>query len=167
MPSKTTVDLSGFGAMARALRGPRRRKAMLALGRAYLSYIQRRYRDHSMGDGDWQPLAQSTIAARRQGSTAMRANNAQILRDRGLLFAALGPGHPAQRMEARGWTIAAGYRPVRHGSDEATYSGIADRHQRGRGVPQREIFTNELPPQEVTTMRRILQRQLTQQATGR
>ena len=114
--------------------------ALRAAGGAYMGFIRERYVDYSRGGGNWPPLAPSTIRSRRKGkgkqarqtaaifqAQGMPAGAASILIDTGTLLGSITPGQHKTE------DIPAG---VRVGT-EVEY---AKYHQRGQGVPQREIF---------------------------
>ena len=144
----------------------------------YRSWSQLRFDLYSRGGGDWQKLALSTIKRRRHGTKSNvlklrqilaakpeQANSPQpsmgdgvsILRDTGLLFAALAPifaGAPGALQETIHFGIRVGYGgPQRHikGGKQAraTIADIASFHQNGNlpRLPQREIIVD--PPEEL------------------
>lgn len=128
----------------------------------YRSYAQLRFDTFSKGGGNWRALAASTIKARRSGKTKRKGfssladkrgklvsatKQVAILKDTGLLFAALQPvfiGTPGALEETIEFGIRVGYGgPMRHGSGgRATIADIASFHQNGAmpRMPAREII---------------------------
>lgn len=138
------------------------RKAFKLWGVRYRSYIQLRFDSYSKGGGDWRALSLATIKARRKGSnknksrSSLARNKAKpvnaggsftILRDKGLLFAAVNPvfnGAPGAIEEQIPFGIKAGFGgPQKHDSGgTATIADIANFHQKGAEprMPQRKII---------------------------
>lgn len=145
----------------------------------YRSFAQLRFDLYSKGGGDWQKLAVSTIKKRRQGTKsnlvklrqiqALTSNpqkkdaqsnsnggNVSILRDTGLLFAALTPvfaGAPGAIEENIQFGIRVGYGgPQRHAigdkNSTVTIADIASFHQNGfmPRLPKRQII---VPPTQM------------------
>lgn len=132
----------------------------------YRSYTQLRFDSFSRGGGDWRPLALSTVKARRKGKYQNKTRSSlankngksvsaggavTILRDTGLLFAALSPvfsGTPGALEERIPFGIRIGYGgPQRHASKDgkgkqATIADIASFHQNGAipRMPARQII---------------------------
>jgi hypothetical protein len=111
----------------------------------YRSFVQIRFDKASKGDGTWDPLADSTIAGRRNQSDT-------ILRDTGVLFNALTPvwvSPPGGVNELLEDGVRIGFGGnASHPSGLATIAEIASFHQEGKGnLPQREIIVE--PPQSV------------------
>jgi hypothetical protein len=111
----------------------------------YRSFIQLRFDAASKGDGTWVPLSSRTIAGRRKGSST-------ILRDTGVLFAALSPvwvAPPGSINELLQDGVRIGFGGSQtHPSGFATIAEIAGFHQDGAGnLPKREIIVN--PSQSV------------------
>lgn len=118
----------------------------------YKGFIYRRFDRYSKGGGDWAPLAASTLRRRRRGRGT---GSPAILRDTGMLFAALNPnvvGDPAKVMElittGTHWEINVGYGGPQRYPDGASVSDIASFHQTGGPhLPQRKII---VPPDQET-----------------
>jgi hypothetical protein len=139
----------------------------------YRSYAQLRFDAFSKGGGDWQPLKDSTVAGRRSGTKRTKGNayrnslkpqtksssgrnkKVSILRDTGILFAALSPvfvGSPGAIQQRIKFGIKVGYGgPQKHigfnGKQSlATIADIAGFHQEGYPphLPKREIIVD--PP---------------------
>ena len=132
----------------------------------YRSYIQLRFDAYSKGGGNWRQLALSTIKKRRKGKSNVKmfreslARNTKkkgqlvnaggtytILRDTGILFAALAPvfsNAPGAIEERIPFGIKVGYGgPQLHDAGgTATIADIASFHQNGSlpNLPQREII---------------------------
>lgn len=110
----------------------------------YRGFVQRRFNDYSKGSGDWPPLAESTIKARRG-----KGIKVAILRDTSTLFAALAPvfaGAPGALERRIPFGIRVGYGgPHGHPSGgRATIADIAKFHNDGAGnLPERKII---VPP---------------------
>lgn len=139
----------------------------------YRSYIQLRFDTFSKGGGNWKPLANTTIEARRKGTksnvkalrdlstktgkkTVPAAGGFAILRNTGTLFAALAPiyvGSPGALEEQIKYGIRVGYGgPQRHigkgaAKSSATIADIASFHQNGAmpRLPKREIIVDPSP----------------------
>ena len=79
---------------------PQITRALKQWAARYRGFIRERFDIFSKGGGNWAPLAPATIAARRKGKKRKKAKPA-ILRDTGVLFAALSPtfGKPGQIQE--------------------------------------------------------------------
>lgn len=133
------------------------RRAMKQWAARYRSFAQQRFDANSKGGGDWPPLAASTIRKRRHGkgkgkafAKAVRSvhggpsvisGSPSILRDTGLLFAALGGGPGSLEEHVPGGVRVGFGGSARHGSSPATIADIAEIHDTGGGhVPQREIL---------------------------
>jgi hypothetical protein len=105
----------------------------------------KRFADASAGDGTWPPLAESTIAGRRKGSSA-------ILRDTGTIFASLTPvwDNPPGTVNALiedGVSVNIGGEGA-HPSGLLTIAELMQFHQDGGpNLPKREIIVE--PPQSV------------------
>jgi hypothetical protein len=111
----------------------------------YRAFLQKRFDAASKGDGTWKPLADSTIAGRRKGSST-------ILRDTGVLFAALTPtwvAPPGSVNELIDGGVRVGFGGSEsHPGGLVTIADIAGFHQDGGGnLPKREIMVD--PPQAV------------------
>ena len=144
----------------------------------YRSWSQLRFDLYSRGGGDWQKLAASTVKRRRHGTKSnvlklrqilagkqpqptspqpIMGDGTSILRDTGLLFAALAPvfaGAPGAIQETIHYGVRVGYGgPQRHikGNKQstATIADIANFHQNGNlpKLPKREIIVD--PPEEL------------------
>lgn len=154
----------------------------------YRGFAQERFDTYSKGGGNWAPLALSTIEGRRKGKrkNTIRSSLARdtahggrlvsaggsfsILRDTGLLYAALTPefrGLPGQLQEAIKGGVTVGFGgPGRHkGSTKATLAEIASYHQEGGGrLPKREIIvapSEEIQQKMVDDLERGIRRLLT------
>lgn len=141
----------------------------------YRVFIQRRFDQYSRGGGDWAPLKEATVRARKKGKAGQAAKyrklknvkatsrapskskgkktspeakarrvGALILRNTGLLFAALNPtlnltGGVEDQVPLG---IVVGYGgPARHGDGRATIADIASYHNNGGPkLPQRIII---------------------------
>ena len=112
----------------------------------YRSFAQLRFNAHSRGQGDWPPLAPSTIAKRRG------KGQASILRDTGILFAALTPtwqAPPGGVNQYIPYGVRVGFGgSASHPEGHVTIAAIAGFHQVGGGnLPKREIIVD--PPASV------------------
>jgi len=151
---------------------PQMIKAYKAWAVVYRAAMQERFNTFSRGGGDWAPLAQSTIDARRHGGKgnhkrgkralkkAIEGGGGQvtILRDTGLLFMALSPafGQPGQLESIVENGIEVGFGGTSGYPDgKATISDIAGFHQKGnKNLPKREILV-EPPVGAIDTMKAI------------
>lgn len=111
----------------------------------YRGFILKRFDTFSKGGGNWPPLAPATVARRRKGDGSASPT---ILRDKGLLFAALNPGlnaAPGSLTEHGKWFVVVGYGGAsRYPDSSATIADIASFHNTGGGrLPQRKII---VPP---------------------
>lgn len=127
----------------------------------YLGFVRRRFDRASKGDGTWKPLAKSTLLARRHGgaggvtrrkaSTKRQAlavlrskgkgasspeaaailGSASILRDTGVLFAALNPGAPGALEQPIPGGIRVGFAAASHGTSPITIQRLAAIHNSG------------------------------------
>lgn len=119
----------------------------------YRAFLRERFDIYSKGGGNWKPLAESTIRQRRKGKGSRRfaAGTTAILRDTGIMFAALDPvfrGKPGQLQEDIDFGIRVGFGgPSGHGSDNFTVADLARWHNDGDGVPKRVIV---VPPDAAT-----------------
>ena len=109
------------------------------------SFLYRRFDIFSKGGGDWKPLAESTLRARRR-----RGNTSTIiLRDTSQMFLALNPSvdTPGAMLRSGPWSIQVGMGTgQKHGDGPNTVADIASFHQSGGGhLPQRKII---VPPTE-------------------
>lgn len=133
----------------------------------YRGFAQERFDAFSKGAGDWVPLALSTVQGRRKGKGKTKrmslardtsrggrlvsAGGAfSILRDTGLLFAALTPefqAKPGQLEVGIPFGVRVGIGgPGKPPDGKATLADIAGFHQTGGGrLPKREII---VPPNE-------------------
>lgn len=114
----------------------------------YRSFAQERYDRASKGDGTWPPLKPGTIRARRKGkgSSKFKKGSVAILKNLGILFAALSPTFtkkPGALEEDIPFGVRVGYGGP-HGYPDAgavTIADIASFHQVGAGwLPKREII---------------------------
>jgi len=127
----------------------------------YRGFAQRRFNKASKGDGTWAKLQPATIARRRKGEYAgkqvgkrrRRAITAAqgtvaILRDTGLLFAALNPQLNSQggieQVSRNSLKVTVGYGgPAGHPGTRLTIADLARIHNEGMGnVPRRQIIVN-------------------------
>lgn len=104
----------------------------------YRGFVQERYDRYSKGGGNWPPLKPSTIARRRKRSSV-------ILRDKGILFAAVTPeftGQPGAIEENIPFGVRVGYGgSAIHAGTRTTIADIASFHQEGGpNLPKREII---------------------------
>lgn len=126
----------------------------------YRSFAQERFDKYSRGNGDWAPLALSTIKGRRKGKKSKKTTTARdtkngtlvvvpgsysILRDTGLLFNALAPefkNAPGQFEKEGDLSIDVGFGgPAAHGNGILTVADIAAIHQvGGKNLPARPII---------------------------
>lgn len=112
-------------------------------GVMYRSFTQRRYSKLSRGAGGWPALKPATIRRRRKRSKV-------ILRDLGLLFAAVNPTMPGPGSVERisSTTLTLGFEGGgTHSKGSLTISEIAEVHNDGRGNnPQRQIIVEPDQP---------------------
>jgi hypothetical protein len=157
MASNVRVDLKPLDRFAaevkRDLRstgnGPVRR-AIRQWAARYRSFVQQLFDNNSKGGGGWASLAASTKARRRKarrGRVRGVARSFSILRDTGLLFAALTPTwtrKPGAIQQDIPFGVRAGYGgPARHPGGKASIADIAGFHQTGAGrLPKREIIVD-------------------------
>jgi hypothetical protein len=147
-----TVELKGrkLTAIAKTLspQSPAMAVALKQIAAIYRSFVQLRFDKFSRGQGNWKKLAPATIAARRGPKGVV-----SILRDKGLLFAALQPtftGTPGALEQRTTTGIRVGYGgPHRHGTGGGvSIADIASFHNEGSGhLPQRKIIVE---PDETT-----------------
>mgnify|MGYP000988676903 CR=1 FL=1 len=127
----------------------------------YRAFAQQEFNRKSKGTG-WEPLKPATIARRRKGpnqagrrgkkSLGMKAakagvGNVAILRDTGLLFAALNPELNTRGGFERypgGFAVTVGYGgPASHKKGRVSIADLAAIHHKGLGhVPPRPIIIN-------------------------
>lgn len=143
--------------MARDLRlggsGPVR-DAMKQWAFRYRSFVRERFDAYSKGAGNWAALSPATIKGRRRGKKGRVVRGvtlvgAAILRDKGILFAALQPtftGKPGALQRDIPFGVRVGFGgPARYPGGQATIADIAGYHQVGGGrLPRREIIVD--PP---------------------
>lgn len=192
----TTVDIRPLAKLSASVRrqcgakggGPLRR-SLKQCAAVYRAFLQTRYVKESRGGGDWPDLAPSTIAKRRKArlkkiaglSGAAKAAhdkkrkrqdagdpNVAILRDTGVLFAALDSGRaPGAVEEDIPGGIRVGYGGGgRHPGGQATIADIAGFHQAGgRRLPRRMII---VPPDRSTLSHfgRIIARAMIEEIKG-
>lgn len=111
----------------------------------YSAFARRRFATHSRGLGDWAPLAEGTIRARRPGrrrrKESSKPRRVAILRDTGVLFASLTVGAAGNKVQKTSKGIMFGFSNAAHNEDSATIAQIAGFHQKGGGrLPQRKIL---------------------------
>lgn len=117
------------------------RRAVKQWGRRYRSFAQERFDKFSKGGGDWQKLADSTIAFRKRTTKARRGwkgpRKYTILRDTNILYNALSPlfsGKPGQYQEDIPFGIRVGYGgPARHPIKKAKTKKGRARQKWGKG----------------------------------
>lgn len=127
-------------------------------GRVYSSFLYERFDKFSKGGGDWKPLAESTIMARRHGmggrykrgrkaynkAKASGGGQVSILRDTGILLNALDPTMkaPGNRREVTRDGIIVGFGGKdKHPGTDLTIVKLAEYHQTGGGrLPARPII---------------------------
>lgn len=134
------------------------RRAMRRWAARYRSFTQERFDRFSKGGGDWKPLEASTIRRRRKGiakiagavkgGPALISSSPAILKDTGILFAALagGAGSYEEHVPGGVWVGFGG--GATHKKGHRTIADIAAMHDSGMGVPKREILVE--PPAAVT-----------------
>ena len=135
------------GDLRRSGNGPIRR-AMRQWGARYRSFAQQRFDRYSKGGGDWPPLAESTKRRRRKARKGRKkgaTRSFSLLRDTGLMFAALNPawtGKAGALQEDIQFGIRVGYGgPSKHPGGKATIADIARFHDIGAGnLPERQII---------------------------
>lgn len=171
--ASVTADLKPLKEFRQAVGGtanPHVSRALRQWAARYRSFTRERFDRYSKGGGDWEPLAASTLRARRKGKqgtnklggTVARRNkagklvdkagkfvtavNAAILRDTGVLFAALRPtfGQPGQVEEVTEFGVRVGFGgTAQHPGGGATIAEIAAFHQFGTGrMPARPILVD-------------------------
>lgn len=124
------------------------RRAMRQWAARYRGFAQSRFDRYSKGGGDWPPLAASTRQRRRKarkGRTKGAARSFSLLRDTGLLFAALNPvwsRKPGALQKDIPFGVRVGYGgPSKHPGGKATIADIAGFHDTGAGnLPERQII---------------------------
>ncbi len=159
-------DLRGAG------RGPIR-AAIRQWAARYRAFAQERFDRASKGGGEWERLSPATLAARRRksggklrtkagrrrrfrtGASSTLGNRPAILRDTGVLMAALAEhftNKPGAIQDDIPFGVRVGYGgSEKHPSGGATIADIASFHQSGGGsLPKREIIVD--PPQHVTDL---------------
>lgn len=148
-------------------------------GARYRSFTRRRFRNYSRGGGDWPPLAESTLRARRAGKRGTRTKGGRlgkkgasnvsagaikisILVDKlGMLDRALEPNFSGQAGALQigiAYGVRVGYGGhARHPTGKATIADIARFHNNGSGRnPRRQIIV-EPDQRTVDGMRRDLE----------
>lgn len=117
----------------------------------YRAEMLERFETLTRGGGEWPYLKFVRPKNRMAGTTNPREQN--ILWDEGFLVGSLQPefqiaNSNGGREEIRGNCVTIGFsKTVKHRKGQLTVQDIADRHQAGRGVPQRRILispSNEL-----------------------
>jgi len=157
------VDLSGLRDMLREMAGGASSNSLMGRmfktwAQIYRSDMQERFDRYSKGGGDWPPLAPSTIYKRRHGAggrfkrgrrayrraLATGGGQVSVLRDTGMLFAALNPepGAPGSFEQIIKDGIIVGYGGgAVHPKARISIAELAAIHDQGKGrVPQREII---------------------------
>jgi hypothetical protein len=104
----------------------------------YLAFCKERFT--KQGNGSWPPLAESTIAKRRQNSDVP-------LRDTGLLLNALDMGAKGNFVGPIEGGVRVGFAETPH-SNGKSFRDIAAIHDSGQGVPKRAILVE---PDEKTS----------------
>ncbi len=126
------------------------RRAMRQWAARYRGFAQQRFDKFSKGGGGWPPLAASTKARRRKARKGRKkgaARSFSLLRDTGLLFAALDTPwtrKPGALQEDIEFGVRVGYGgPAKYPGGKATIADIAGFHQEGKGrLPKREIIVD-------------------------
>lgn len=184
------AGLIAFRGMVRALGKPGAptplRRVLVQWAAVYRSAMQERFIKFSDGGGDWKPLSRSTLAARRRkkggrlrsksgkrrkfksGSFSLLSKRPRILRDTGILFAALSPrfqGSPGALEQDIPFGIRVGYGGgAEHPGSRKSVATIANWHQTGAGrLPRRTIIVDP-PGRTLDKMRILAQRGLNEAA---
>lgn len=152
-------------------------KAMIEIGKEYLTFTRARYKKFAAGGGDWKQLSPVTVKRRteklvsqlqgaggrssRRGFRTTRKRTGlipKILVDTGALLDGLNPGATGNQLRnLTNLSVRTGYSTAIHVDSEMTYQALADTHQKGKGnVPARKIFV--VPNQQtINRMISILQ----------
>lgn len=151
------VDLKKLREVAKAVQdqGGPLRKVYKQWAARYRGFLHERFDTFSKGGGDWAPLAEATKKGRKRKGTPKKGKKQRfsILRDTGMLFAALQPafvGQPGALEEEVPFGVRVGFGgPASHGEDSMiTVADIAAFHQAGGpNLPQRMIIVG--PDQEL------------------
>jgi hypothetical protein len=162
--AEVVVDLRGLGRYKRALndevrarsRGPVR-DAMTQWAARYRGFAQKRFAKFSRGGGDWAPFSPNT--RRKRGSMS----SASLLRDTGLLFAALEAaftGQPGAVQQDIPFGVRAGFGGPGRYPNGVSIADVAMFHQTGAGtLPERRIIVTP-DVQTLAAMRRDMDRAL-------
>jgi len=131
-------------------------KALRQCAALYGAFIRRRFTRYSRGQGDWAPLAESTVRHKQRKTARLRYNRGKqisqlrvsILIDTGVLRNAFEEGSPAQTTQLIPNGIRWGLGPAAH-RGRMTIGRLAWIHHTGAGrVPARPILVAE--PDEST-----------------
>lgn len=113
------------------------------------SFLRRRFVEQSKGGSDWPPLAESTIRKRRRpkGKGSATGSNVAVLRDTGILLAALSPQLSPGGVEDRdssSFTLRVGYGgDAPHPRADMAISSLAKiHHEGGKHLPQRQVVVS-------------------------
>lgn len=149
------VDLGPLRAYRTALEADLRRRsngpvrtAFKQWAARYRAFLRERFDTYSKGGGSWKSLEPSTIARRRKGKGSRKfvIGSIAILKDKGIMFAALDPvfqGKPGQLQEDMDFGVRVGFGGnQRHGDDEVSVADLAYWHDQGIGNPRRQIIVN-------------------------
>ena len=152
--TRIRIDLSPLKRFDSALRAGQRgapgpiNDLFTLMGEQYLAFAQRRFNAFSRGGGRWPPLQASTKAARRKAAKGGAAKRTfSILRDTGMLYNALGRGHPGNTFKRvrGGIVVGIGETDPHQGGKALTMARLAQFHNFGMGSnPEREIVPHEL-----------------------
>jgi len=143
MPIQVRVKIDGLKRLRQqVVNNPALGKAIAgAWSTIYRAFTRQRFYKNSRGGGDWPPLSQRTIDARRKGKGS---GSPAILRDTGTMFAAIQPnldsnGLLQSRPRPLGFTaFLGGHRTYKDG---ATLVQVAEFHHKGSGhLPKRTIL---------------------------
>lgn len=140
--AKVFVNLVGLGRFKRSIADPTNPHILKAFKQwavRYRASMQERFARLSRGSGEWPRLKHK----RKRGAKEAAA----VLRDTGLLFAALAPvfaNNPGQFEQVKGFGVLVGYGgPGSYPEGQATVYDIAHFHQTGAGfLPVRRIIVS-------------------------
>jgi hypothetical protein len=135
-------------------RGPHVDRIMKRWSVITRSFLRRRFVEQSKGGSDWPPLAESTIRRRRRpkGKGSAAGSNVAVLRDTGILLAALSPQLSPGGIEDRDsgtFTLRVGYGgDAPHPRADMAISSLAKiHHDGGKHLPRRPVV---VPPDQAT-----------------
>lgn len=142
------VRVRGLARLTKAVgdRGPHVDRIMKRWSVITRSFLRRRFVEQSKGGADWPPLAESTIRRRRKpkGKGSAGGNNVAVLRDTGILLAALSPQLSPGGIEDRDsnqFLLRVGYGgDAPHPRADMAISSLAKiHHEGGKHLPQRQV----------------------------